>query len=57
MRGLVSGGIGVCGPRQEMLFVYAQLYPESQPPTVRESSHPSSSDAILVVEPTAFAAI
>ena len=43
-RGLVSGGIGVAGPRHARLLVYAHEYPESQLPMVRESSHPSSSE-------------
>ena len=55
-RGLVSAGFGVEGPRHEMLLVYAQLYPESQLPIVRESSQPSSSDFSRVAEPTALAA-
>jgi hypothetical protein len=31
-RGRISGGLGVEGVRQEMLLLYAQLYPLSQFP-------------------------
>jgi hypothetical protein len=48
--------MGVDGPRQARLFVYAHEYPESQLPTVRESSHPSSIDAKRVCVPRCCAA-
>jgi hypothetical protein len=49
--------MGVAGPRHEMLFVYAHEYPESQLPTVRESSHPSSIDGNRVSSARCRAAI
>src|SRR5262249_13878579 len=55
-RGFTSGGIEVVGVRQERLFVYAQLKPESQFPTLREASQPSSIEGNRVCEPTFCAA-
>src|SRR3954467_2136556 len=57
MRGLNSIGNGFVAERHDTVFVYAQLYPESQPPARLGLSVPSSSDASCVLSRKCCAAI
>src|SRR5260370_40868561 len=57
MRGFTSTGSGVVALRQETVLVYAQLYPESQPPARDALSRPSSGDPSCVLLPSSLAAI
>src|SRR5437763_16911130 len=56
-RGFISIGMGVVGLLQEIVLLYAQLYPESQPPARVGVSSPISSEDSCVLLPSSLAAI
>ena len=55
VRGLVSIGSGVVALRQQIVLVYAQVYPPPQVPTSSPDSRASSSDASCVCRPVSRA--